>query len=67
MQQYDKVLSYIDFFSAAGEDVGTWVHNPPYFPYVNYSKEMSFFIHEVNETNLMDTEYLPYLGKPSPL
>lgn len=61
MHQYDKVLSYIDYFSTTGEEVGTWVHNPPDFPYVNYSKEMSSFIHEVYETDLMDTEYLPYL------
>jgi hypothetical protein len=61
MHQYDKVLSYIDFFSTAGEEVGTWVYNPPDFPYVNYSKEMSSFIHEVYQTDLLDTEYLPYL------
>ncbi len=61
MHQYDKVLSYLDYFSTAGEEVGTWVYNPPDFPYVNYSKEMSSFIHEVYQTDLLDTEYLPYL------
>lgn len=25
MYQYDKVLSYIDYFSTAGEEAGTWV------------------------------------------
>jgi hypothetical protein len=61
MHQYDKVLSYIDYFSTAREDVGTWVHNPPDLPYVNYSKEIISFIDEVYKTDLMDTEYLPYL------
>ena len=61
MQQYDKVLSYIDYFSTAGEKAGTWVSKPHVFPYVNYSKEMSSFIHEVYQTDLLDTEYLPYL------
>ncbi|PKN80555.1 MAG: hypothetical protein CVU48_01605 [Candidatus Cloacimonetes bacterium HGW-Cloacimonetes-1] len=66
MHQYDKVLSYIDFFSTAGEEVGTLVHKPPDFPYVNYSPEMNSFIHEVYETDLMDTEYLPYLESHLP-
>jgi len=66
MHQYDKVLSYIDYFSTAGEEVGTWVRNPPDFPFVNYSKEMSSFIHEVYETDLVDTEYLPYLESHLP-
>jgi len=67
MHQYEKVLSYIDYFSTAGEEVGTWVHNPPDFPYVKYSKEISSFIHEVYETDLMDKEYLPYLESHLPL
>lgn len=66
MHQYDKLLSYIDYFSTAGEEVGTWAYKPPDFPYVNYSKEMSSFIHEVYETDLMDTEYLPYLESHLP-
>ncbi len=61
MHQYDKVLSYIDYFCTAGEEVGTWVFNPPDFPYVNYSSEMLSFIDEVYKTDLIDTEYLPYL------
>jgi len=61
MHQYDKVLSYIDYFSTAGEEVGTWVHNPPDFPYVKYSSEISAFIYEVYQTDMLDTEYLPYL------
>lgn len=67
MHRYDKVLSYINYFSTAGEEVGTWVYNPPDFPYVKYSKEISSFIHEVYETDLMDTEYLPYLESHLPL
>ena len=67
MHQYDKVLSYIDYFSTAKEEVGTWVYNPPDFPYVNYSPEISAFIYEVYETDLMDTEYLPYLESHLPL
>ncbi len=66
MHQYDKVLSYIDFFSTAGEEVETWVYNPPDFPYVIYSPEISSFIHEVYQTDLMDTEYLPYLESHLP-
>ncbi len=66
MAQYDKLLSYIDYFSAAGKEVGTWVHKPGEFPYVNYSEELSPFIHEVYKTDLMDTEYLPYLKKQLP-
>jgi hypothetical protein len=42
------------------------VFNPPDFPYVNYSKELSSFIHEVYKTDLMDTEYLPYLESHLP-
>jgi len=61
MHQYDKFLSYIDFFSTAGEEAGMWVYNPPAFPYVNYSPEISSFIHEVYQTDLLDTEHLPYL------
>ncbi len=30
MQQYDKVLSYIDYLSTATEEVGTWVQLPSY-------------------------------------
>ena len=67
MHQYDKVLSYIDYFSTAGEEVGTWVHNPPDFPYVKYFPEISSFIHEVYQTDLLDTEYLPYLETHLPL
>lgn len=67
MHQYDKVLSYIDYFSTAGEKVGTWVYNPPDFPYVKYSPEISSFIHEVYQTDLLDTEYLPYLESHLPL
>lgn len=61
MHRYDKVLSYIDYFSTAGEEVGTWVYNPPDFPYVKYSPEISAFIYEVYQTDLLDTEYLSYL------
>lgn len=61
MHQYDKVLSYIDYFSTAVEEVGTWVYNPPDFPYVKYSPEISSFVHEVYQTDLLDTDYLPYL------
>ena len=66
MHQYDKVLSCIDYFSTAGEEVGTWVHNPPDFPYVKYFPEISSFIHEVYQTDLLDTEYLPYLESHLP-
>ncbi|MCK9558050.1 MAG: DUF6508 domain-containing protein [Candidatus Cloacimonetes bacterium] len=66
MHQYDKVLSYIDYFSTGRDEVGTWVYKPQVFPYVNYSPEMSSFIHEVYETDLMDTEYLPYLESHLP-
>lgn len=66
MPQYDKLLSYIDYFPTVGEEVGSWVNNPPDFPYVNYSNEMSSFIHEVYETDFMDTEYLPYLEQHLP-
>jgi hypothetical protein len=66
MHQYDKVLGYIDFFSTAGEEAGTWVHNPPDFPYVKYSPEISSFIHEVYQTDLLDTEYLLYLESHLP-
>ena len=66
MHQYVKALSYIDYFSTAGEEVGTWVYNPPDFPYVKYSPEISSFIHEVYQTDLLDTEYLPYLESHLP-
>jgi len=66
MHQYDKVLSYIDYFSTAGEEAGTWVFNPPNFPYVDYSKELSSFIQDVYQTDLLDTEYLPYLESHLP-
>ena len=67
MHQYDKVLSYIDYFSTAGEEVGTWVYNPPDFPYVNYSPEISAFIHEVYQSDMLDPEYLPFLESHLPL
>ncbi|HOD18073.1 MAG TPA: DUF6508 domain-containing protein [Candidatus Cloacimonadota bacterium] len=66
MHQYDKVLSYIDYLSTATEEVGTWVHKPHILPYVNYSQELSSFIHEVYQTDLMDTEYLTYLESHLP-
>ena len=39
MHQYDKVLSYINYFSTAGDgqDLGV---KPHVFPYVNYTPEM---------------------------
>lgn len=58
MHQYDKVQSYIDYFSTAGEKAGTWVYKPQVFPYVNYSQEMISFIDEVYKTDLIDSEYL---------
>ena len=61
MHQYDKVLSYIDYFSTVGEKAGTWVYKPLDSPYLNYSPEISSFILEVCQTDLIDTEYLPYL------
>lgn len=61
MHQYDKVLSYIDYFSTAGEEAGTWVSKPHVLPYVSYSKQITSFIDEVYKTDLIDTEYLPYL------
>lgn len=67
MHQYNKVLSYIDYFSTAGEEVGTWVHHLPNILYVNYSPEMISFIDEVYKTDLLDTEYLPYLENHLPL
>ncbi|GAB1468953.1 hypothetical protein MASR2M64_17210 [Candidatus Cloacimonadota bacterium] len=66
MHKYEKLLSYIDDFSTAGKEVGTWVNKPPYFPYVRYSEEMSSFINEVYQTDLMDTEYMPYLDQHLP-
>lgn len=66
MHQYDKVLSYIEYFSTAGEEMGTWVHNPHEFPYVNYSPEMISFIHEVYKSDLIDIEYLSYLESHIP-
>jgi hypothetical protein len=63
MHQYDKVLSYIDYFTSAGEEVSTLVHNPPNKPYLNYSSEMISFIQEVYQVGLLDTEYLPYLER----
>jgi len=61
MHKYDKGLSYIDYFSTSGKEIGTCMHNSPDFPYLNYSQEMSSFIHEVYHTDIMDTEYLPFL------
>ena len=61
MHQYEKVLSYIDYFSTAGEKTGTWVYNPLNSLYLNYSPEISSFILEVCQTDLIDTEYLSYL------
>jgi len=66
MHQYDKVLSYIDYFSTAGEKAGTWVSKPHVFPYVNYSPEMISFIDEVYKTDLIDIEYLSYLENHIP-
>ena len=64
--QYDKLLSYIEYFSTAGEEVGTWVCESSVFPYVNYSKELLSFIDAVYETDLIDKEYLPYLEQHFP-
>jgi hypothetical protein len=61
MHQYDKALSYIDYFSSAGEEAGTWVYKPHVFPYVHYSLEMISFIDEVYKTHLIDIEYLSYM------
>jgi len=66
MHQYDKVLSYIDYFSTAGEEAGTWVYKPHVFPFVNYSPETTSFIDEVYKTDLIDIEYLPYLESHNP-
>ncbi|MCK9335180.1 MAG: DUF6508 domain-containing protein [Candidatus Cloacimonetes bacterium] len=66
MHQYDKVLSYIDYFSTAGEKAGTWVSKPHVFPFVNYSPEMISFIDEVYKTDLIDIEYLSYLESHIP-
>ncbi|MDD2230831.1 MAG: DUF6508 domain-containing protein [Candidatus Cloacimonetes bacterium] len=67
MHQYDKVLSYINYFSTAGDEAGSWVSKPHVFPYVNYTPEMNSFIHEVCQTDLIDTEYLPYLESHLPI
>lgn len=66
MHQYDKVLSYINYFSTAGDEAGTWVSKPHVFPYVNYSPEMISFIDEVYKTDLIDIEYLSYLENHIP-
>lgn len=66
MHQYDKVLSYINYFSIAGDQAGTWVSKPHVFPYVNYSPEMISFIDEVYKTDLIDIEYLSYLDSHIP-
>ena len=66
MPQYDKLLSYIDYFSTAGKEEGTWVLKPQEFPYLNYSELLSSFIKDVHETDLMDTDYLPYLKEHLP-
>lgn len=64
--QYDKILGYIDYFSTAGEEAGTFIVDTPGLPYCRYSSELSSFIHEVYQTDLMDTEYLPYLERHPP-
>lgn len=61
MHQYDKVLSYIDYFSTAGEEVSTRVHNPPNMPYVSYYPDLISFIDEAYLTDLLGSEYLSYL------
>lgn len=66
MNKYEKLLSYIYYFTTAGEEAGTWMNTPPDFPYVKYSKEISSFIHEIYETDLMDTEYLSHLKEHLP-
>ncbi len=66
MYQYGEVLSYIDYFSTSREEIGTWVHDPTDFPYLNYSPEMLSFIQKVYQTYLMDAEYLPYRGSHLP-
>lgn len=54
-------MSYIDYFSKAGGEIGEWVTKPSEFPYVDYSEKMLSFIEEVSQTDLLDTEYLTYL------
>ncbi|MCB5270428.1 MAG: DUF6508 domain-containing protein [Candidatus Cloacimonetes bacterium] len=66
MSQYDKLFSYIDYFSAAGKEEGSWVLKPGEFPYVNYSELLSSFIKDLHETDLMDSEYLSYLKENLP-
>ena len=66
MHQYDKVQSYIDYFSTAGEEAGSWVSKPHVFPFVNYSPETTSFIDEVYKTDLIDIEYLPYFESHNP-
>jgi hypothetical protein len=66
MHEYNKVPSYIDYFSTSGEEIGTWVHNPPNLTYMSYSSEMLSFIHKVYQPDLIDAEYLPYLESHLP-
>ncbi len=61
MGQYDKILSYLDYFQKAGEEAGTWVHREGYFSYVDYVQEFLNFHDEVYKTDLIDTKYLEHL------
>ena len=66
MHEYNKVPSYIDYFSTSGEEIGTWVHKLPNLTYMSYSSEMLSFIHKVYQPDLIDAEYLPYLESHLP-
>lgn len=59
MHEYNKVPSYIDYFSTSGEEIGTWVYKLPNLTYMSYSSEMLSFIHKVYQPDLIDAEYLP--------
>lgn len=61
MHEYNKVPSYIDYFSTSGEEIGTWVHKLPNLTYMSCSSVMLSFIHKVYQNDLIDTKYLPYL------
>jgi hypothetical protein len=44
MHQYDKVLSYIDYFSTVGEEVGVLLYDPPYTLCLKYHQKLAHML-----------------------
>lgn len=61
MHPYNKVLNNTDTSSVASEETRSWIQNFPNLLFVNNSKDIRTLINVVHKTDLINTEYFPYL------